>query len=195
MTLTEMAEPKKVGGGRRTVNPKDVITLRDWVARWPGTANLAFHPERRNPIVYSVGAPPTEVKEIPWKREADTLTVLTQRESFGSGAVAAAERRLGKYREQRAAMATSAIDQLRIAEAALLEAWHVYHAASGSTGGRGALMRDVLVAEKTLRELESALGARMAIERKIVKEENGYISVQVPVMPRALRGMDITEVE
>jgi hypothetical protein len=92
-------------------------------------------------------------------------------------------------------MAVAAIDQLRMAEAALLEAWHAYHAASGSTGGRGALMRDVLVAEKTLRELEAALGARMATERKIVEEENGYISVQVPVMPRALRGMDITEVE
>lgn len=197
MALTEMADtdkPKKVGGGRRTVAPDRVKTLRDWVARWPGTANLAFDPEERNPVVYSVGAPPLRVKEIPWKREADTLTVLTQRESFSSGAVAAAERRLGKYREQQAAIAAAATDQLRTAEAALLDAWRIYHTAAGTAGGRGALMRDVLVAERNLRGLEAELGVRMAPERKPV-EENGFVSVQIPILPRILRGMDITDVE
>lgn len=189
--MADTDKPKKVGGGRRTVKPDTVKTLRDWVARWPGTANLAFDPEERNPVIYSVSAPPSRVKEIPWKREADTLTVLTQRESFSSGAVGAAERRLGKFREQRAAMAAAATDQLRMAEAALLDVWRVYHAAAG---GRGAIMRDVLVAERNLRQLEAELGVRMAPEQKAV-EEDGYVRVQVPTMPRVLRGMDITEVE
>jgi hypothetical protein len=190
--MADTDKPKKVGGGRRTVKPENVKTLRDWVARWPGTANLAFDPEGRNPVIYSVSAPPSRVKEIPWKREADTLTVLTQREGFSSGAVGAAERRLGKFREQRAAMEVAATDQLRVAEAALLDAWRVYHGAAA--GGRGALMRDVLAAERNLRQLEAELGVRMAPERMAV-EQDGFIRMQVPTIPRVLRGMDITEVE
>jgi hypothetical protein len=194
MADTEKPKKAKGAGGRRTVAPDKVKTLRDWVARWPGTANLAFDPDERNPVIYSVGAPPTRVKEIPWKREADTLTVLTQREGFASGAVAAAERRLGKYREQREAIASAATDQLRVAEAALMEAWRAYRTAASAAGGRGALMRDVLVAERTLRELETEAVVRMTVGRMAV-EEAGYTAVHVPAMPRALRGMDITDVE
>lgn len=185
---------RKTTAGRRTVPPDRVKTLRDWVARWPGAANLAFDPEGRNPVVYSVGAPPSRVKEIPWKREADTLTVLTQRESFASGAVAAAARRMGTYREQQVKAAAAGVDQLRLAEAALLEAWRVYRAAAGRAGGRDALMRDVMVAERNLRGLEAANGVLLAPERTIL-EEDGYVKVQVATLPRALRGMDITEVE
>ena len=192
--MADTEKSKKKAGGRRTVNPENVKTLRDWVARWPGTANLAFDPEARNPVVYSVSAPPTRVKEIPWKREADTLTVLTQRGSFASGAVAAAERRLGKYREQREAIAAAAAEQMRVAETGLLDAWRAYHSASAA-GGRGALMRDVIVAERNLRELEAATGARLAVDRKVIDEDGGYVRVEVPIMPRSLRGMDITDVE
>lgn len=194
MADTEGAKKTRKAGGRRTVAPDKVRTLRDWVARWPGAANLAFDPEERNPVIYSVGAPLSRVKEIPWKREADTLTVLTQRESFASGAVAAAERRVGKYREQQNAIAATTVDQLRLAETALLETWRIYHSAAGSSGGRSALLRDVVVAERALRELEAAAGKRLAIETMIL-DEDGFVKMRTATMPRALRGMDITEVE
>lgn len=178
----------------QTVKPENVTTLREWVQRWPKAGNLSFDKEERNPVIYSLAAPPTKVKEIPWKREADTLTVLTQRPSFGSTAIGAAERRIGKLREDRAAIQTAAEEQLRLAEAALLDAWRIYRGAAGGAGGRDALMRDIVVAEKGLRALEAAVAGQLSAERKAVTMGE-YTTVQTPAMPRALRGMPLTEVE
>jgi hypothetical protein len=179
----------------RTVNPDTVRTLRDWAARWPKAGNLGFDPEKRNPVIYSRDAAPKKIKEIPWKREADTLTVLTQREGFSGAAVGAAERRLAKYREQRLALATAAAEQVRVAEAALLEAWRAYRSAASGTGGRSALLRDVMVAERALRDLEAALATQIQPERKPVDMGDDYTTVQVPALPRALRGMELTDIE
>lgn len=175
----------------QTVKPENVTTLRTWVQRWPKAGNLAFDMEERNPVIYSLAAPPTKVKEIPWKREADTLTVLTQRPSFGTTAIGAAERRMGKLREDRASVRTAAEEQLRLAEAALLDAWREYR---GAAGGRDALMRDIVAAEKGLRTLEAAVAEQLSAERKAV-QVNDYTTVQTPAMPRALRRMPLTEVE
>jgi hypothetical protein len=174
----------------RTVNPDTVRTLRDWVARWPKAGNLGFDPEGRNPVVYTRETPARKLKEIPWKREADTLTVLSQRGAFAGTAVAAAERRMARIREQRDAAASAAQEQIRVAEAAVLEAWRAYHAADPIARGRGALRRDVLVAERNLRALEVA---QLPAERKVV-EMGDVTTVQVPAMPRALRGMELTDV-
>jgi hypothetical protein len=179
----------------RTVNPETVRTLRDWAARWPKAGNLGFDPEKRNPVIYSRDGTGKKLKEIPWKREADTLTVLSQREKFSGAAIGAAERRMAKYREQRLATATAAAEQVRVAEAALLETWRAYRSAEGGAGGRGALLRDVMAAERALRELEAAVGAQLQPERKPVDVKDAYTTVQVPALPRALRGMELTEVE
>jgi hypothetical protein len=179
----------------RTVNPETVRTLRDWAARWPKAGNLGFDPEKRNPVIYSRDGTGKKLKEIPWKREADTLTVLSQREKFSGAAIGAAERRMAKYREQRLATATAAAEQVRVAEAALLETWRAYRSAEGGGGGRGALLRDVMAAERALRELEASVGAQLQPERKPVDVKDAYTTVQVPALPRALRGMELTEVE
>ena len=179
------------GMATRTVDPAMVTTLRDWVARWPKTGNLAFDEEQRNPVIYTRAAPMTKVKEIPWKREGDTLTILSQRDSFGAAAIGAAERRMGKFREQRDTMTAAATEQIRVAEAALLDAWRAYRAAAG---GRSALMRDIMVAERTLQELETAAAPA---GRKIVEvtgSGSGFTGTQVPTMPLALRGMAMAEV-
>ncbi len=141
-------------------------------------------------MIYTRAAPMTKVKEIPWKREGDTVTILSQRDAFSGAAVGAAERRMGKFREQRDAMAAATVEQVRVAEAALLDAWRVYRAADGVAGGRGALMRDIMVAERTLQEIEEA--AAPAGRRTVEVKE--YTGVQVPVMPLALRGMAMAEV-
>ncbi len=173
----------------RTVNPDTVRTLRDWVARWPKAGNLGFDPEGRNPVVYTREMPARKLKEIPWKREADTLTVLSQRSAFATSAISAAERRIARIREQREAAMVASQEQLRIAEAAVMDAWRSYHSADSVTRGRGALRQDVLVAEKNLRALEVA---QLPGERKVV-EIGEITAVQVPAMPRALRGMELTD--
>ena len=178
----------------RTVDPATVTTLRDWVARWPKAGNLAFDEEQRNPVIYTRTVPMTKVKEIPWKREGDTITILSQRDSFGSAAIGAAERRMGKFREQRDTMAATATEQIRIAEAALLDAWRAYRAAAATAGGRSALMRDIMVAERTLQELEAAAAPAGRAPVKVASYDGGFFATQVPTMPLALRGMALAEV-
>jgi len=188
MATAATEKPKALRG--QTVDPERVTTLRTWVKYWPKANNLAFDSEQRNPAIYNQAG--TSVKStIPWKREADTLTVLTQRESFGTAAISAAERRIGKIREDREAEKAAAEEQLRLAEATVLDAWRAYRGAAGTAGGRDALMRDVVQAEKTLRNLEAAISP---LDRKKVMVEE-LTSVQTPVMPYALRGMPLTEVE
>lgn len=177
----------------RTVDPASVKTLNDWVTRWPKAGNLAFDKEARNPVIYTRAAPMTKIKEIPWKREGDTLTILTQRDSFGGAAIGAAERRMGNFREQRDAVALASIEQIQAAEAALLDAWRAYRAAATIAGGRSALMRDIMVAERTLQDLEEAVAP---VGRKLVEimAKEAYTAVQVPAMPLGLRGVPMAEV-
>lgn len=188
MATAATDKPKALRG--QTVDPDRVTTLRTWVKYWPKANNLAFDPEERNPAIYNQAG--TTVKsKIPWKREADTLTVLSQRESFGTAAVGAAERRIGKLREDQEATKAAAEEQLRLAEATVLDAWRAYRGAAGTAGGRDALMRDVIQAEITLRDLEAAVAP--SDRKKVMVDE--LTSVQTPTMPYALRGMPLTEVE
>lgn len=182
-------KPKAYAG--KTVKPENISTLRTWVNQWPKANNLAFDPEERNPVIYSQSDSTKAIKKIEWRREADTLTVLTQRESFGTAAVGAAERRMGKIREDREAAKAAAEEQIRLAEAAVLDAWRAYRGAAGTAGGRDSLMQGVVQAEKTLQELE-AVSAPADRKKVMVGELTG---VQIPAVPYALRGMPLTEVE
>lgn len=182
----------------RTVDPGTIKTLRDWAARWPKAGNLAFDEKNRNPVVYTRSAPMAQVKEIPWKREGDTLTILTQRDGFSAGAVSAAERRMGRYREQRETIVEAATEQLRAAEEALLEAWREYREAGDTPGGREALLRDVMIAERALNELEEETAAQLYAGRKSVSiaitQKSAYTAVQVPPMLPVVRGMALAEI-
>jgi hypothetical protein len=176
---------------RLSVKPELVKTLRDWSARWPKAQNLGFDPETREPTVYSQGAERTKVSSIPWKREGDTMTILAQPTRFSPAAVDAATKRYGRIREQRAQMSTAGAEQLRVAEAALLDAWRTYNAAPPAT--RGPLRRDILTAERAVVEMEEALAAQLYKGRcPMLRDE--YRGTYVPPMPENRRGIPLTAV-
>lgn len=180
---------------KRLAKPEAIKTLRDWAARWPGAGNLGFDPETREPAVFdSATADRKQVSKIPWQREGDTLTILAQPERYSQAATTAASARLGKIREQRVAYEAAGAEQLRAAESALLEAWRTYNAADAIS--RRALRRDVLTAEKAVRDLETALAAQVQQGRQTYNVAGGggtnYTAVFVPPMPTARRGIPIS---
>ena len=167
---------------QRTVKTDKIKTLADWVARWPKATNLGFDPETGEPTIYTATKERTKVSSIPWKREADTLTVLAQPSRFPPQAVAAATRRFDKIREQRIQQRAAGEEGLRVAEATLLDAWRTYYAEPPAT--RGPLRRDVLSAEAELRALEAGIANK---DREIIERTGIY----VPPMPVSRRGISL----
>ena len=180
---------------QRTVKTDKVKTLADWVARWPKATNLGFDPVTREATIYDTTKERVKVSSIPWKREADTLTVLAQPSRFPAAAVAAATSRFDKIRDQRSQQQKAGEEGLRVAEAALLDAWRTYHAEPVAT--RGPLRRDVLSAEATLRELEAGMANkdRAIIVRYDMNEPDTLLSLKtgiyVPPMPASRRGISL----
>lgn len=170
----------------RTVDPATVKNLRDWVARWPKVGNLGFDPETREPTVYSRDSARKKVASIPWRREGDVLTVLTQPVGFSEGARTAAGRRYAAYRESQGTMVAAGVAELRAAEQALLEAWRAYRTATG--GARAPLMRDVIAAERAMREVETTLAEQTKKGRLAIAEE-GRVRVEQPALPLDMRAM------
>ena len=154
---------------QRTVKTDKIKTLRDWVARWPKATNLGFDPETREPTIYDTTKERVKVSSIPWKREADTITVLAQPSRFSADAVTAATGRFNKIREQREQMKVAGEGQLRAAEQNVLDAWRTYHAAPPAM--RAPLRRDILSAEAAMQQLEKAAAARNTTVQKMVDEE------------------------
>ena len=175
----------------RTVKPEKIKTLRDWVSYWPKSVNLEFDATTREPVVMSAekdAAQRTQVGSFPWRREGDVLTILTQSDRYGEPAVVAARQRMERIRGKRSEFVTAAAEPLREAETALLEAWRSYEAAPPS--GRAVLRREVLTAERTLRELEETLASKDRALRNI----DGYDIAFVPTVPLARRGISLTAV-
>jgi len=168
----------------RTIRPEVIKSLRDWVGRWPKATNLGFDPESREPTVYAQDGSRSRVSSIPWRREADTMTILATPVAYSAGAVAAARNRYGKIQQQRAQMAVAGQEQLRVAEKEVLEAWQRYHAAPAS--GRAALRRDVLAAERVMRDVETAMAPR----DRVIRYVEDYTAIYIPPMPQAQRGLD-----
>ena len=115
------------------------------------------------------------------------MTILTQPALFPAGAVAAARGRFAKVQQQRAQISAAGQEQLRIAEAAVLEAWQRYHAAPES--GRAVLRRDILLAERQMREVEAAMAPR----DRVVAFVQDYTTTYVPPFPTAQRGISLVE--
>jgi hypothetical protein len=178
----------------RTVKPEKIKTLRDWVSYWPKATNLDFDPATREPIVMSAEkevAQRTQVGSFPWRREGDVLTILTQSDRYGEPAVRAARQRMERIQGKRVEFVTAAAEPLREAETALLEAWRTYEAAPQS--GRAVLRREVLTAERTLRELEETLASKTLTDRAL-RNVDGYDTVYVPTVPLVRRGISLTAV-
>ena len=175
---------------QRTVQPTKIKTLSDWIARWPKATNLGFDEETREPTIYSADAARTKVGSIPWRREGDTLTILSVPSKFTEGGIAAARRRASRYREKVAQMHAAGEEQQRIQEQALLEAWQAYYAAP--LAARSVLRRDILAAEKAMREVETIVADQIYKDRTVREmgtKNKPLVGVYVPPMPVRLRGI------
>ena len=173
--------------------PEVVKTLAEFVARSKKAANLGFDPETREATVYSDAKRTIKVKSFPWKREVDTLTVLAQPSRFSALAVGTATARLSRFKEQRTLQLTSAEESLRVAEAALLNAWRSYRAATDAV--KPSLRRDVLSAEAALQALQRSLvdKNRVIKEFKQPSYRPGGTGFYIPPMPSDLRGISLVE--
>ena len=169
---------------QRSAKPNDIKTLQDWVKRWPKVSNLDFNKETREPTIYTNDAARTTVGTIPWKREADIVTVLCQPDRFATGAVAAARKRIGVLTETQGQLRVATEEQMRALEAALLEAWRSYRAAPSAP-----LLRDVLAAEKALNDLEMSQGRNRAVIMM-----GDYMTTYTPIVPLKQRGLPIAEI-
>jgi hypothetical protein len=187
-----MRSPEQGLMAARTVDPATVKTLRDWAARWPKVGNLGFDAETREPTIYSRDTGRSKVATIPWEREGDVLTILTQPAGFSEGARTAAGRRYDLWREKQATTAAAGVEQLRAAETALLDAWRAYRGAEG--GERAPLLRAVVSAEQALREVESGLADVLKRGRTAIRTEAGT-RVQIPVIPLEARVMPLATAE
>ena len=180
---------------QRTVKTDKIKTLRDWVARWPKATNLGFDPETREPTIYDTTKERVKVSSIPWKREADTMTVLAQPSRFSADAVTAATRRYNMIHEQRDKMRVAGEAQLRVAEQNVLDAWRAYHAAPPAM--RAPLRRDILSAEVSMQQLERAMApkGRAVVWKEDPDEKDVLMSrkvgMYVPPMPVGRRGISM----
>jgi hypothetical protein len=177
---------------QRTVKPEQVKTLRDWVTRWPKVSNLDFDADTREPAIYTVDSTRQRTGTIPWRREVDMLTVLTQPARYTAQMQKAAKERYNRIDEQKGQLQAAADEQLRLAEANLLDAWRTYEQAP--VGARPALRRDVLAAEKSFNEMEKALAGQLYRERKIREMDSGLVGTYVPLVPTARRGIPMSDV-
>jgi hypothetical protein len=176
---------------KQTVDPANIKTLRDWVGRWPKAGNLGFDEETREPAIYSRDAARRRLQMIPWRREGDTITILTQPQKFASTAVDAARRRYDVFRTGQQQIAAAAAQQLVSAEQKLLDTWRAYEDAPAAA--KPMMRRSVLVAEKAVRELEATMGAQMNPERGLQRLDKGAI-VYNPPIPIMQRGIPLTEI-
>jgi hypothetical protein len=177
---------------QRTVKPEQVKTLRDWVQRWPKVANLDFDADTREPTIYTVDSTRKRVGSIPWRREVDTLTVLTQPERYTEQMRLAAKGRYDRIVEQKGQLQAAADEQLRIAERNLLDAWRAYEQAPAAS--RSALRRDVLAAERSFNEMEAALAKQLYRERKVREFDGDMVGTYIPLVPTGRRGIPMSAV-
>ena len=172
---------------QRTVDPTKIKTLADWAARWPKATNLGFDTDTREPTIYDTTKERTKISSIKWKREVDTIAILTQPTRYSARAVETATARYSKYRETRAAMKQSSELQIREAEAQLLEAWRAYRVSPPAS--RGALMGSIMEAERELRQQEENAANK---GRLYVKTNEGH-ATYIPPMPTKSRGFAVEE--
>lgn len=160
-------------------NPADIKKLSDWVARYGKYANVTLS-ETGEPIVLEAKKDnPARVLTLPWNREGDVLTVLTNRSKYTQATVDVAVKRFADVTTPVNESANQ--DALRAIERRLLEAWRSYRATPSIP-----LMKDVNGIEKEL----------LAFERSIARPDRVVLEgrLMVPVMPLDERGIGIADV-
>lgn len=174
------------------VKADKVKNLAEFVARAGKAANFGFDPETREATIYTDATHATKVKSFPWKREVDTLTVLTEPLRFSTMACATASSRLVKLKEQRGAQLKSGEEGLRTAEAAILEAWRSYNAATSAV--KPSLRRPILLAEETYMRLVKSMVPPNRFIREFKRPEYRGLEkgFYIPPIPVELRGIQLT---
>ena len=160
-------------------NPADITKLSDWVARYGKYANVTLS-ETGEPIVLEAKKEnPARVLTLPWNREGDVLTVLTNRSQYTQATLDVAVKRFADVTTPVNESANQ--DALRALERRLLEAWRSYRATPSIP-----LMRDVNGIEKEL----------LAFERSIARPDRVVYEgrLMVPAMPLDERSIGIVDI-
>jgi hypothetical protein len=170
---------------QRTAKPTDIKTLQNWVQRWPKVSNLEFDSSTREPTIYTTaprGDPArTKVGAIPWKREADIITALTQPTKFTPETVENARKRISSLNAAAKQSREANEAQIRVLEGTVLNAWNAYRAAPSMP-----LMQDVLQAEKALTAQEASLGSN-----RVIVTHGDYMATYIPPISLKQRGLPI----
>jgi hypothetical protein len=167
---------------KKTAAAEPVSTLKGWVEGWPRAKELSFDPESREPTVYTKDSARAKVGSIPWRREGDVLTILTQSEQYPAGLVEAAARRYATARGEKSAAAGEAEDSRIAKEETILDAWRAYRAASAAD--KPMIMTAILTAERELYKLDEAVSGA---GRKFILGQ--YAMAFYPPMPVEKRGI------
>lgn len=163
-----------------------VTTLKGWVNGWPRSKELSFDPESREPTVFTNDSARSKVGSIPWRREGDVLTILTQSGKYPMGVVEAAARRYAMTRGEKNAEAE---DERITKEETILNAWRAYRAASAAD--KPAVMEAILKAERELYKLDELLAGT---DRKFIASEAGFVSAFYPPIALDQRAMTLSAV-
>lgn len=176
---------------QRAIAPGVITDLKSWLARWPKASNIGFDPQTREPTVYSADGSGKKVLTIPWRRELDVITVLSQTGTYPAQYVSMAKRRYGDVAEQQKELVDGLEQQQADAESLVLEAWEAYREAPPAM--RGTLMSAVISAEKALAAIEEQLGKQLEMSGGFYEDkENEVIRQYIPPMPFSQRGIPIS---
>jgi len=161
---------------QRVAKPADIKTLKNWVDRWPKAGNLLFDEATREPTINASDG--TKVGSIPWKREGDIITVLTQPTKFTQNIVELAKKRITSINVAAKTVQAGQEAQMRVLEGALLKAWADYKSAPSIP-----LLQAVLSAEKAL--------ASQSQSTRVVITNGDFMSTYLPPVPMQQRALPI----
>jgi hypothetical protein len=160
---------------KKTAPAPGVTTLKAWVQGWPSAKELSFDPESREPTVFTKDSARAKVGSIPWRREGDVLTILTQSGKYSAAVVEAATRRYATTRGQESDEAMEAEGERIAKEEAILDAWRAYRAASAAA--KPTIMADIMTAERELYKLDESVAG---VGRKFIASEYGFAMAFYP---------------
>jgi len=161
---------------QRMAKSADIKTLKNWVDRWPKAGNLLFDEATREPTINASDG--TKVGSIPWKREGDIITVLSQPTKFTQNMVELAQKRIAGINAAAKTVRDGQEAQMRVLEGALLQAWADYKSAPSIP-----LLQAVLSAEKAL--------ASQTQTNRVVITNGDFMATYLPPVPVQQRALPI----
>jgi len=175
---------------QKVIKPESVKNLSDFVARFNKASNLGYDPETREPTIYADAARENRVRSIPWKREADTLTILANAAAFSDQARVAAQSRIDTVRAEKEKRQNDLNAEMFSAEMMILAAQREYAAALPAD--KSSKRRAILLAEASLREIQMNRTKPYFYKRYTAPEYlNTGVGIYVVPMPLERRGISL----